>query len=103
VRVTDDAGFLRFDVLVTADGTASESGRAPSHPSRDRIGQCNRWLAEQGAECHPTGFGLACTMPRSAAESLFGTAIRAGEELTVPTPIAHLVDQITVPVEPELF
>jgi hypothetical protein len=42
-------------------------------------------------------------MPRSAAESLFGTAIRAGEELTVPTPIAHLVDQITVPVEPELF
>ncbi len=103
--MADDATSVRFDVLVTADRTASgEDGSLPPRPSGQRVDEVRRWLIARGAECHPTGFGVACTMPRSVAEALFGsTATAPGTELTVPAPIAHLVDQITVPAEPEHF
>lgn len=100
--MTDGPAVLRFDVLVSAEPTAPGADRAPPRPSGQRIDEVRRWLAAHGATCHPTGFGLACTVSRPAAALLFGPE-PVGRELTVPTPIAHLVDQITVSVDPEYF
>ncbi len=93
--------LVQFDVLVAPEGEGP--GRAPPRPSRARLEECRRWFADHGAACHPTGFGLACTMAREAAEQLFGARLSPGADLRAPPEIRHLVLQITVPKEPELF
>lgn len=99
-----NATRVRFDVLIVADGAQSPADPgAPPRPSGQRVEHCRRWFAARGADCHPTSFGLACTMSRSQAEALFGAAAVAGAELPAPAEVAGLIEQITVPAEPELF
>lgn len=95
---------VRFDVLVAADeATADHRQSGPAHPGEARVDEVRRWFIRHGAQCHDTGFGVACTMPRTEAAALLGGDLRPGVQVDPPAAIAHLVDQVTVPVEPELF
>lgn len=95
---------VRFDVLVAVDETTVDPRQSePARPTEAQIDQVRRWFIRHGAQCHDTGFGVACTMPRARAAALFGGDLQPGEQVDPPAAIAHLVDQVTVPVEPELF
>jgi hypothetical protein len=102
--MAEDSALVQFDVLVAPGepGAASETAER-AHPTRERIEECRRWFAARGASCHATSFGLACSMPRESAEEMFGTSLEPGSELAPPSEIADAIEQITIPMAPELF
>lgn len=102
---TGGADELTVEILVHPAAGGGVAG-APPRPAPGVVEKLRRQLAGRGVVCHATPFGLVCTAGREAMGRIFGPSAETagpGATLPVPTDLADVIEQVTVPVMPELF
>ena len=106
---------IAFDVLVKSLASRPEpdlSNIEQFRPFPEDLERCRRWFVSHGVSVNVTNFGLACTAPRKAVETLFSIRLqpRKGSSdfdiegtMQVPVEIDDIIKQVTLTKMPDFF
>jgi hypothetical protein len=105
--MADENERITVEILLrTADGKSLDASSIRRGPDPKALRRVRELMMAHGIECHELPFGVACTAARPKLALVIGPAVlqaRPGDSLPCPSALADIVDQITVPAEPEFF